>query len=55
MDEKHSLRNDKLKANRVIETEEYWKERIRIRREKDRARKKRKGRQRMRIRRCLQR
>ena len=35
---KQSLRNKKLKANRVSETEEQRKERLRIRREKDRAR-----------------
>ena len=35
MDEKaHSLRNEKLKANRASETEEQKKERPRIRREK---------------------
>ena len=36
--EKHSLRNEKIKANRASETEEQRKERLRIRREKDRAR-----------------
>ena len=35
---KHSLRNEKLKANRNSETEEQRKERLRMRREKDRAR-----------------
>ena len=33
---KHSLRNEKLKANGASETEEQRKERLRIRREKDR-------------------
>ena len=36
---KRSLRNEKLKANRASETEEQRKERLRIRQEKDRARK----------------
>ena len=35
---KHSLRNEKFKANRASETKEQRKERLRIRREKDRAR-----------------
>ena len=35
---KRSIRNEKLKANRVSETEEQRKERMRIRRENDRAR-----------------
>ena len=35
---KSSLRNEKLKANRDSETEEQIKERLRIRRDKDRAR-----------------
>ena len=47
MDEKqkqpHSLRNEKLKANRASETEERRKERLRIRREKDRARRRTKN------------
>ena len=34
---KRSLRNEKLVANRVSETEEQRKERLRIRREKNRA------------------
>ena len=41
MDEKtnkHSFRNEKLKANRTSETEEQRNERLRIRREKDIAR-----------------
>ena len=38
MDKKSSLRNEKLKANRVSETKEQRKQRLRIRREKDRAR-----------------
>ena len=38
----HSLRNEKLKANRTSETEEQRKERLRIRREKDRARRRKK-------------
>ena len=33
-EKKHSLRNEKLKANRTSETEEQRKERLRIRREK---------------------
>ena len=37
-EKKRSLRNEKLKANRTLETEEQRKERLRIRREKDRAR-----------------
>ena len=41
---KRSLRNEKLKANRTSETEKQRKERLWIRREKDRARE-RKGRQ----------
>ena len=32
---KHSLRNEKLKANRASETEEQRKERLRIRRENE--------------------
>ena len=32
---KRSLRNEKLEANRVSETEEQMKERLRIRREKE--------------------
>ena len=36
--EKRSLTNEKLKANRASETEEQRKERLRIRRKKDRAR-----------------
>ena len=36
-----SFRNEKLKANRTLETEEKRKERLRIRWEKDRARNKR--------------
>ena len=35
---KHSLSNEKLKANRASETDEQRKERLRIRCEKDRAR-----------------
>ena len=34
-EEKRSLRNEKLKANRASETEEQRKERLRIRREKE--------------------
>ena len=37
-DNKCSLRNEKLKANRASKTEEQKKERLRIRHEKDRAR-----------------
>ena len=40
---KHSLRNDKLKANRALDAEEQRKERFRIRREKDRAKRRSKG------------
>ena len=35
-EEKRSLRNEKLKANRASQTEEQRKERLRIRREKER-------------------
>ena len=42
-EKKHSLRNEKLKANRTSETEEQRKESLRIRREKDRARRRTKG------------
>ena len=42
-EKKRSLRNEKLKANRISETEEQRKERLRIRREKDRARRRSKG------------
>ena len=35
--QQHSLRNEKLKANRASVTEEQRRERLRIRREKDRA------------------
>ena len=42
-EKKRSLRNEKLKANRISETEEQRKERLRIRREKDRARRRTKG------------
>ena len=45
-EKKHSLRNEKLKANRTSETEEQRKERLRIRREKDRARRRTKGKKR---------
>ena len=45
MDEKtHSLRNEKLKANRASEvSEELSKERLRIRHEKDKARRIKRG------------
>ena len=48
MDErkKHSLINEKRKANRASETEEQRKERLRIRGEKDRARRRSKGKKR---------
>ena len=36
---KRSLRNEKLKPNGASETEEQWKERLKIKHEKDRARK----------------
>ena len=36
--QQHSLRNEKLKANRASVTEEQRRERLRIRREKDRER-----------------
>ena len=35
MEEKGSLRNEKLKANRAPETEEQRKERLRVKREKE--------------------
>ena len=38
-----SLRNEELKANRVSETEERMKERLRIRCEKDRTRRRKKN------------
>ena len=44
-EKKHSLRNEKLKANRTSETEEQRKERLRIKHEKDRELRERKGRQ----------
>ena len=44
--EKSSLINEKRKANRASETEEQWKERLRIRCEKDRARRRTKGKKR---------
>ena len=43
---KRSLRNEKLKANRTSETEKQRKERLWIRREKDRARRRTKGKKR---------
>ena len=43
---KRSLRNEKLKANRTSETDEQRKERLWIRREKDRARRRTKGKKR---------
>ena len=46
-EKKHSLRNEKLKANRTSETEEQRKERLRIRCEKDRARRRTKGKKRL--------
>ena len=45
-EKKHSLRNEKLKANRTSKTEEQRKERLRIRHEKDRARRRTKGKKR---------
>ena len=43
---KRSLRNEKLKADRISETEEQRKESLRIRREKDRVRRRTKGKKR---------
>ena len=43
---KRSLRNEKLKANKTSETEKQRKERLWIRREKDRARRRTKGKKR---------
>ena len=40
--QQRSLRNEKLKANRVSVTEEQRRERLRIRREKDRAKEQKK-------------
>ena len=40
VEKKRSLRNEKLKAKRALETEEQRKERLRIRLEKDRKRRK---------------
>ena len=39
----HSLRNEKIKANRASVTEEQRRERLRIRREKDRAKRTKKS------------
>ena len=41
--QQHSLRNEKLKANRASVTEEQRRERLRIRREKDKARRRSKN------------
>ena len=45
-EQKRSLGNEKLKANRTSETEEQRKEKLRIRHEKDRARRRTKGKKR---------
>ena len=46
LSKKHSLRNEKLKANRTSESEEQREKRLRIRREKNRARRRTKGKKR---------